>query len=135
VVDSGTEPVSSGVTASNTVVSSGGSLVVLPHGLADPAMIYSGRSETVSSGCTDDGVHISGGPQFVSGFGQRRDDLCRVADCRQRGHRDGTNGGTELVSSGGTTSGALLASGQETVLRGGRSSGTDILSGQIMWRR
>jgi autotransporter passenger strand-loop-strand repeat protein len=135
VVDSGTEPVSSGVTASNTVVSSGGSLLVLPHGLADPAMIYSGGSETVSSGGTDDGVHISGGPQFVSGFGQRRDDLCRVAGCRQRGHRDGMNGGTEVVSSGSTTSGTLLASGQETVLRGGRSSGTDILSGQIMWRR
>jgi autotransporter passenger strand-loop-strand repeat protein len=39
------------------------------------------------------------------------------------------SGGTEVVSSGGTTSGTLLASGQETVLRGGRSSGTDILSG------
>jgi autotransporter passenger strand-loop-strand repeat protein len=39
------------------------------------------------------------------------------------------SGGMEVVSSGGTTSGAILSGGQETVLRGGHASGTVISSG------
>jgi autotransporter passenger strand-loop-strand repeat protein len=40
VLAGGTEFVSSGGTASNTVVSSGGVLVVLSRGIADPTTIY-----------------------------------------------------------------------------------------------
>jgi autotransporter passenger strand-loop-strand repeat protein len=40
-----------------------------------------------------------------------------------------SNGGTEIVSSVGSTSGTLLRSGQETVLRGGHATGTLISSG------
>jgi autotransporter passenger strand-loop-strand repeat protein len=60
VVDSGTETVSSGGTASNTVLSSGGSLAVSSGGLADPTTIYSGGSEIISRGGTDLGAHIPG---------------------------------------------------------------------------
>jgi autotransporter passenger strand-loop-strand repeat protein len=49
VLFGGTETVSSGGTASNTVVLSGGSLVVLSHGLADPATIYGGGLERPSA--------------------------------------------------------------------------------------
>jgi autotransporter passenger strand-loop-strand repeat protein len=43
-------------------------LTVLNHGVADPATIYLGGSETVSSGGTDLGALISGGTQLVSGL-------------------------------------------------------------------
>ena len=61
-------PLLFGGTASNTVVSSGGSLVVLSRGIADPAAIYSGGSEIISTGGTDLGGLISGGTQIDSGF-------------------------------------------------------------------
>jgi len=41
---------------------------LLSGGLADPATIYTGGSETVSSGGTDDGAQISGGMQYVYGL-------------------------------------------------------------------
>jgi autotransporter passenger strand-loop-strand repeat protein len=59
--------VSSGGTASNTIVSGGG-LFVLSGGLADPTIIHNGGSETISSGGVDHGAQISGGAQLVSGF-------------------------------------------------------------------
>jgi autotransporter passenger strand-loop-strand repeat protein len=67
VLFGGTETVSSGGTASNTVVLSGGSLIVLSHGLADSATIYAGGSETISKGGTGPGAQISGSIQVVSG--------------------------------------------------------------------
>jgi autotransporter passenger strand-loop-strand repeat protein len=68
VLYGGTETVSSGGTASNTTVYGGGSLLVLSHGLADPATVYSGGSETISKSGTDRGAQISGGihSQFPS---------------------------------------------------------------------
>ena len=59
-VFTGSQVVESGGIASNTTVSSGGSLVVLSSGLADPAIIYSGGSETISAGGTDLGALVSG---------------------------------------------------------------------------
>ena len=54
-----------GGVASNTVVSSGITLVVSSGGTADPTVISNGGSETISSGGTDLGALISGGTQFV----------------------------------------------------------------------
>jgi autotransporter passenger strand-loop-strand repeat protein len=127
----GTETVSSGGTASNTTVLSGGSLVVLSHGLADPATIYGGGSETISKGGTDLGADISGGTQIDSGLASGAVIFAGSQVVRSAGTAIGTavSGGTEIVSSGGTTSNTLLASGQETVLRGGHASGTIITSG------
>jgi autotransporter passenger strand-loop-strand repeat protein len=61
VLFGGTEVVPSGGTASNTVASSGGVLVVLSRGLADQTTIYSGGSETVSSGGTVHDIAVSSG--------------------------------------------------------------------------
>jgi autotransporter passenger strand-loop-strand repeat protein len=47
-----------GGVASNTVVSSGTTLVVSSGGTADPTVISSGGSETISSGGTDLGALI-----------------------------------------------------------------------------
>jgi fibronectin-binding autotransporter adhesin len=58
----------SGGIASNTIVSSGGSLVISSGGLADPSIIYAGGSETVSSGGTDLGAYVSGGLQIDLGL-------------------------------------------------------------------
>jgi autotransporter passenger strand-loop-strand repeat protein len=69
ILGGGTETVSSGGIASNTVTSGGGTLTVLAGGLADPTMIYSGGSEIFSAGGTDDGAQISGGTEVVSSGG------------------------------------------------------------------
>jgi autotransporter passenger strand-loop-strand repeat protein len=132
VLFGGTETISTGGTASNTVVLSGGSLIVLSHGLADPATIYGGGSETISKGGTDLGVNISGGIQIDSGLASGATIFAGSQVVGSAGRAFGTSvsdGGTEIVSSGGTTLGTLLASGQETVLRGGHATGTVVSSG------
>jgi autotransporter passenger strand-loop-strand repeat protein len=100
VLFGGTETVSSGGTASNTVVLSGGSLVVLSHGLADPATIYGGGSETISKGGTDLGTHISGGIQIDSGLASGAVIFAGSQLVRSAGTAIGTSvsgGGTEIV--------------------------------------
>ena len=60
MISSGGTEIVAGI-ASNTVVSSGGALVVSFGGVADPARIFKGGSETVSAHGTDLGAQISGG--------------------------------------------------------------------------
>jgi autotransporter passenger strand-loop-strand repeat protein len=69
-VFTGSQVVESGGTASDTTVSSGGSLVVLSGGLADPAVIHFFGSETISAGGTAiDTTLFLGGREFVSAGG------------------------------------------------------------------
>jgi autotransporter passenger strand-loop-strand repeat protein len=92
VLFGGTEVVPSGGTASNTVASSGGVLVVLSRGLADQTTIYSGGSETVSSGGTVHDIAVSsGGALDVAGSTTSKVTV--------------SSGGVETISSGGIAGG------------------------------
>jgi len=110
-VFTGSQVVESGGIASNTTVSSGGSLVVLSSGLADPAIIYSGGSETISAGGTDLGALVSG-TQLDYGFASGVT----------------LSYGTQVVEAGGTASGTIVNfSGTEQVF--GRDVGATLLAG------
>src|SRR5271155_4649368 len=112
------------VKSADTTVYSGGSLLVLSHGLADPATVYAGGSETISKGGTDLGARISGSVQIDSGLASGAVIFAGSQVIGSAGTAIGTtvsNGATEIVSSGETTSGTLLDS-HETVLRGGHAT-------------
>jgi autotransporter passenger strand-loop-strand repeat protein len=112
-------------------ISSGGSLVVLSHGIADPAMIYSGGSETISSGSTDLGADISGGIQIDLGLVSGVTVFAGSLVAGSAGTAIGTtvSSGTKVVLSGGKTSSTVLRGGQEILSRGGVATGTVISSG------
>jgi autotransporter passenger strand-loop-strand repeat protein len=113
VLFGGTEVVPSGGTASNTVASSGGVLVVLSRGLADQTTIYSGGSETVSSGGTVHDIAVSsGGALDVAGSTTSKVTV--------------SSGGVETISSGGIAGGVAnsgtLVSGLLLSLAGVRTA-------------
>jgi autotransporter passenger strand-loop-strand repeat protein len=89
----GSEVVSGGNTAINTVISSGGMLVIEAAGIASSTR---GGTEIVSAGATDKGAQISAGYQDVNGF-------ATSATIR--------SGGTEVVEPGGTASAVTVSSG------------------------
>ena len=51
------------------VVLSGGTMVVDPAGLASATTVSAGGTEIIDAGGTDLGAQLSGGTQFVSGYG------------------------------------------------------------------
>ena len=122
-IDSGaTLRLASGGTLSNTVVSNGGTLVVLSGGHADPTSIGSGGSEIVSAGGTDSGTIISGGGTLevlAGGFA--------ALGTIDSGASALIDGGTVSVHSSVTVSGPItFASGGGTLEIGGSGS---VLSG------
>jgi autotransporter passenger strand-loop-strand repeat protein len=116
-VFAGSQVVESGGTASNTTVSSGGTLVISSGGLADPTTIYAGGSETISSGGADDGAQISGGTQFDYGLASGATVLTGLQVVDSGGTASGTtinSGGTEYISSGGTAVGVTFSGASGT---------------------
>ncbi len=89
---------------SGEIVSSGGTLIVLSGGLADPTTIYAGGKEIISSGGSDAGAQISGGTQSVFGLASGATMFTGSQVVQSGGKVSGTtlSGGTERVNSGGT---------------------------------
>jgi autotransporter passenger strand-loop-strand repeat protein len=128
--------VSGGQVSSGIVLNPGDTLTVLSDGAASAAFISVGAIETVSSGgadftAGDDGTQIVEAGAFSSGTTLSDDGMVgSVLEVF------GTAIGTEilradavLVESGGSTTGTLVASGQEFVSAGGLSMSSTILTG------
>jgi autotransporter passenger strand-loop-strand repeat protein/autotransporter-associated beta strand protein len=156
-VVNGGDLILSGGTASDTIVSSGGTLDVLSGGLADPTIIYAFGQEVVSAGGIDNGALISGGDQDVYGsavgatvFAGAQFLFQGVQIVESGGVASGTvvnsdgvqyvygsasgtvvsSGGNEYIESGGVASGTVVKSGgSEDVVYGGVASGTVVSSG------
>jgi autotransporter passenger strand-loop-strand repeat protein len=86
---------------------------VYSGGLADPATIYGGGSETISSGGIDLGARISGGAQYDYGFASGV----------------GIFAGSQVVESGGTASAGFVSSGGTLVVSSGGRSVSATLDG------
>jgi len=69
------EIVLSGGTASNTIVSSSGTMVVLSHGIADPTTIYSGGSPLMRSRLRSTASPCPGAPEVGTGQGEAEPEM------------------------------------------------------------
>jgi autotransporter passenger strand-loop-strand repeat protein len=62
-------------TASNTIVSSSGTMVVLSHGIADPTTIYSGGSPLMRSRLRSTASPCPGAPEVGTGQGEAEPEM------------------------------------------------------------